>query len=663
MTQLTTVDMRVDAATDIVSSVAASPHYVFVGNDWDPDSANALYDSTFWTLVEPYKNMIAGKIVESTDASLMILDVPWSEGTVYSMYDDQDPTLPVSNYYSSTLEGSYTHVWKCLDNDNGSPSTAQPSIGDVAAFDEVYQTSDGYRWKYMYSADSATVTKFSTQGWIPLVPNTSVVQAAAPGVIDIIKVDSPGSGYDNNLSGSFRAQDLRIGGNSAVYSVAANDAASTQAGFYTGCVMYLSSGTGVGQFRRVVDYFSNSSSRYVVLESGFDELPVNGTTWDVTPEVIVVGTGLETQNAYARALVNAVGNSIYRVEVLSRGEGYTYATAGVVANSVVSPSPASVGVISPPRDGHGSHPDVELRATSAAVSVTLSGSESNTIPYQGDFGQVGLLRDPKWSEVVLGVNAQGTFLTDDVITFYERSLLQVNATSNAASRVVDFSSGGIDQQASVGDLLYVVSPDGSEWTFSTVSSVNSTTVTLASNAGFSCTQCYVYSVEETVTGKTTATGGVTSVTADLDASVDEGDLFYTSTAQGAVTSITRGGVAKGFDTFVQATVVTGSYISGALELNERVWAGADSSNAVSEGVVQSIYVDGTIVTLYLTRSRGQFFPAQALKGSSSGAFFQVSSVVPGELQSESAPILHLENVDRVTRSSSERENFRILFQL
>lgn len=661
MTQLTTVDMRLDAARTLVANLVTTPHYVFVGNNLDPAANSVSYDSPSWTLVEPYRDMIMGKVVGPQDATLMIIDVPWVEGTTYSMYDDQDPLLSTSNYYSSVVEGDFTHFWKCLDNDNGSPSTAQPSVGDVGAFDEVYQTSDGYRWKYMYSADSSTVSKFSTQGWTPLIPNTSVTSSAQDGVVDIVKVDSPGAGYDNNLSGAFRPQDLRVGGNSVVYSIAANSIVVGSNGFYTGCVMYLSYGAGAGQYRRVVDFYSNAASKYVVLESGFDEQPTNGTGWEVTPEVIIAGTGLEAQNAYARALVNAVGNSIYRVEVLSRGLGYTWATAAVTANAAVSPTPASVRVISPPRGGHGSDPASELRATSVGVSVTMSGSEGNTIPYVGDFGQVGLLRDPVWVGVDMDVNAVGTFLTDDAVTFYTRRLLQPNCATNSLSQVVTSSWGGFDEQLSPDDWVYVSSADGTNWTFSQAEAVNSTTITLTDNVGFACTSSFVYGVSPGVTGTTTATGGVQNVTCTLNGPFGNNALFFTSTGSAVVTGTRRGGVEKGFDTFVQAVKLTGTYISGSFQLNELAWAGPSTSSPVSEGVVQSVYTDGSTITVYLTRAWGEFFNIQALKGQTSGAYFQVQTMTVGELKPESGPILHLENLDRVTRSSTQREDFRLLF--
>ena len=46
-------------------------------------------------------------------------------------------------------------------NNQGANSTVSPNFAEVDSNDEVYQTSDGYIWKYMYSVDTANNTKFT----------------------------------------------------------------------------------------------------------------------------------------------------------------------------------------------------------------------------------------------------------------------------------------------------------------------------------------------------------------------------------------------------------------------------------------------------------------------------------------------------------------------
>ena len=60
------------------------------------------------------------------------------------------------------------NVYKCLYNNGGAPSTVRP----YATSHLILTTSDGYKWKYMYTIPSAMVTRFVTSDDIPV--NTSL---------------------------------------------------------------------------------------------------------------------------------------------------------------------------------------------------------------------------------------------------------------------------------------------------------------------------------------------------------------------------------------------------------------------------------------------------------------------------------------------------------
>ena len=172
-------------------------------------------------IVDAYRNMIFGKRVTSNDVALIIRNIPYADGTVFAMYDDNDKDWTSKDFFCCVDEGAYFHVYKCLNNNFGLPSTVEPSFTYVTEESNyIFQTSDNYVWKYMYSFSDAQDTKFTTQNYIPVYSNSAVVAAAAPGALDIILIDQtnltiPGGGkkYDNYTAGTFSTDQLRIGGN------------------------------------------------------------------------------------------------------------------------------------------------------------------------------------------------------------------------------------------------------------------------------------------------------------------------------------------------------------------------------------------------------------------------------------------------------------------
>ena len=93
----------------------------------------------------------------------------WAAGTVYDDFDDtQDASLLNMIVTVVNDEGNY-YVFKCLDNNNGGPSTSAPSLNEIdTSTYELIISSDGYVWKYMFSVTSAEAQVFATTDSLPL---------------------------------------------------------------------------------------------------------------------------------------------------------------------------------------------------------------------------------------------------------------------------------------------------------------------------------------------------------------------------------------------------------------------------------------------------------------------------------------------------------------
>jgi hypothetical protein len=551
-------------------------------------------------------------------------------------------------------DGIYTHVFKCLYNNNGNPSTVQPTFADISAGnDELYELSDGYRWKYMYSADDTLINLFGTNTYFPVNPNTSVQALAVPGALDVITTDYSGAGYGNWLLGTFNVGDLRINGSSITYGLSSNLSTSTVNGYYEGCMLYLSTGSGVGQFRNVVTYSVTNLGNFLTLDSPFSINPGVNDAYEIYPNVVIVGNGTQTSNAVGRAIVNGAGNTVDHVEMLLTGENYAYATASVYANAVVSVvASALVRPIYSPPGGHGSDPASELGDAFLGITVQFNYSEGNTIPIVNSYRQLSILQDPLFSNVVLNFvsNPIGTF--QGLETIFEIDPIQVatGATVNIFSNSLTISSGNLVSAFNAGDFIYF--SNGAAQQLTQVNSViNSSALQLSSNAIYSDTATFVYLAQATPVGQVVALNEANSVTVSnvLSMSVNVGTLCVgnLSGALGTLTSTTRSGVMKGFQTFIGNFQYQISYVSGTFQQNEQVYQGANLASSSANALVHS--VNNNI--LLVTQQEGQVNPGVNWIGSNSGAIASISTVYYPEIVYGTARVLYVENVTPVTRNN------------
>lgn len=150
------------------------------------------------------KTIIALKKISSSDISLAIKRYDWYSGRVYDMYDCTDPDLLFKHKFGGThpfyvLTSEY-NVYKCMNNNGGVVSTAQPS----GQFNQAVTLEDGYTWKFMFHVDENDRAKFLTSTHIPVRHNTELLyssaqktakDAAIAGQVERVDVVSGGSGY------------------------------------------------------------------------------------------------------------------------------------------------------------------------------------------------------------------------------------------------------------------------------------------------------------------------------------------------------------------------------------------------------------------------------------------------------------------------------------
>jgi hypothetical protein len=172
---------------------------------WPVDEVPPAPEQTQSYLNYVFRNMFFVKKIGTNDISPVIPRINWTSGTTYDAYSDQvnmfelNEDGTIAKYFY--VKNRYDQVFKCLWNDNSTPSTVEPYFqpGTFNA-NQIFQGADNYKWKFMYTITSGNKLKFMDSSWMPVpvgntIPNP-VSSFAGTGDIEVINVTNGGSGYD-----------------------------------------------------------------------------------------------------------------------------------------------------------------------------------------------------------------------------------------------------------------------------------------------------------------------------------------------------------------------------------------------------------------------------------------------------------------------------------
>ena len=378
-------------------------------NPPDPDDDIATYYNV-------YRDGLAAAPVETGDMSLGIRRYDWTSGTVYTQYDDQDPTIANGTAVYFVYETNTGDIFKCLENNNGAASTVRPTKPGAGLVETSFVTSDGYKWKFMAQTPVAA-QKFLTTNFAPILsvnvhPDAAgdgnvptgytdqelVQQRANTGTLEAYVVTSGGVGFVKHSGAATTktiAAPVTVTASPTTFELSSDAAIES---FVTnsleGATIHVEYVGNGNTSTAVIDTWE-PTTRVITLESpGLDFTPASGDTYEIGPTVRVSGDG---QNANAYAICTASGN-IQKVKTLGdkTGEGYTYATVAVDPDNQDSGSGASVRAIIPPPGGHGNDPADELNGFNILINKTIDGfgGTGNNYPVSNDYRVVSLLRNP-----------------------------------------------------------------------------------------------------------------------------------------------------------------------------------------------------------------------------------------------------------------------------
>ena len=558
MSNITTKFFSKKVAQSLISEISGNVYYFAASRSipWsDENNPDTAIDTTK-AINEFKRNILFGKRIKP-DAIISLVDrYFWQSGAIFAQYDDNDSLLYTKPFY---VLNSYNNVYKCLFNNNGGPSTTEPTLVQTNSF----QTSDGYIWKYMYSVSSANNTKFSTSSFMPIEPNTAVTSAASNGAIDVVIVTNPGSGYTGYISGSIKSVI-----SNTIFQVESPDILSVDSFYYNTSGFYITQGTGEGQLTTVSNYIVNSAGHFV-----YTTAPLSSPALDVTsefriaPQISIYGDGT---GAKAFCIVNTASYSIDRITVLSNGSGYTYANVSIISNPTYGHGATARGII-PPFGGHGADVATELGSKHIGMSVFFNGGESNTISSEVSFRQAGIITAPKkyttpaasltfnsntgvsnTYDTIAIVNANDTFRGGDLVRY-------VVSTGNTA--VSGLANGQYYYVAASNSTTVQLSStlDGS--IINITSGLSETGHTLYSNSTFSSNTFNALTVLSITTGASTFSRN------EIIVGSDSGAMAYVAFANSTVAkvSIINQGTFSTNSTYGET--ITGSSSSVAATIN------------------------------------------------------------------------------------------------
>lgn len=240
MAAIITNKFRINNAEQFVESfseTSAETYYLFIGraHAWASDAdvqGNTIAEGTDASPPTPnddvtsefynWDDMLGAKLISSTDVSRVIPRRNWTTGTTYDMYEhnissSNAANSGATNLWDSTfvvMNSAYA-VYKVIENDGNTASTVEPT----STSNSIFSTSDGYRWKYMYSLTSAETLNFMSTDFIHCSTDSTVSAAAVDGALDTALIVAGGSGYNTSSGSTISAIPIRGDGSSGVASV------------------------------------------------------------------------------------------------------------------------------------------------------------------------------------------------------------------------------------------------------------------------------------------------------------------------------------------------------------------------------------------------------------------------------------------------------------
>ena len=164
------------------------------------DTSNTIYQ--YWN------DLIGMKKITGEDINLVVPRIDWEANAVYTEFGTDVQLFTKANTANIAYDNKFyarnhhDQVFKCLFNNSSANSTIMPelTIGGQLPENAYIETSDGYKWKYMYTIPAGLKERFFTSQFMPITSEPIVTNSAVDGRLDIIKIVNSGAGFNANAN-------------------------------------------------------------------------------------------------------------------------------------------------------------------------------------------------------------------------------------------------------------------------------------------------------------------------------------------------------------------------------------------------------------------------------------------------------------------------------
>jgi hypothetical protein len=179
--------------------------YLFIGKvkPWLDDNNPPQPVQSQAEIKTAFKNMVAAKLLTSSNMAPVVPRVDWTSGRTYAPYSDLEDMFErdgggnlVRQFY---VRNRFDQIFKCLYNNNDNPSIVEPILqaGTTEPSQTLY-SSDGYKWIYVTTINKGLKKDFFDDSWMPILPGSqgiNVQTKAGLGSINAINITNGGSDY------------------------------------------------------------------------------------------------------------------------------------------------------------------------------------------------------------------------------------------------------------------------------------------------------------------------------------------------------------------------------------------------------------------------------------------------------------------------------------
>ena len=407
--------------TQLANLNPESDYYIMGSSIDKPNSiANTQFEKR-----EFERRVIFGNKVGVDEIRYMFNINNWAADTVYDDFDDtQDVSLLNMIVTVVNDEGNY-YVFKCLDNNNGGPSTSAPSLNEIdTSTYELIISSDGYVWKYMFSVTSAEAQVFATTDSLPLpypaLGDTLVQSGAKEGLSQIVITNTPSGLFSKCVFGPGTTtadastvacetvtQDSALTTKKSIVvkiSPKSGSFLDTSDNSYANLYLWRSDGkvfdvitsaqpSGTGQYINIVISTSETVTSFTQ----------GGKTYKLLPKIRVSRSTSSGTPCVAYGIIDQFG-TLTKVAFTTKGSEYKYATAKLILPAGVAASAneqnltaTSLRPIISPTGGHGSNAIAEMSMSRLGVVTNFSGEDVLT-PNANFYTKVALVKNPIFND-------------------------------------------------------------------------------------------------------------------------------------------------------------------------------------------------------------------------------------------------------------------------